>query len=101
LALWFSACSCCLLPQDLKKAIRDDPRYSKFSTSEKKCEKEFNAWLKDKVAKAREDYKQLLQVSLVFRLLCLFFHTNCDLGVVSQAELRIRSIEDMIRIRPR
>jgi hypothetical protein len=50
--------------QDLKKAIRDDPRYSKFSSSEKKCEKEFIAWLKDKTMKARDDYKQLLQVIL-------------------------------------
>jgi transcription elongation regulator 1 len=49
--------------QDLKKGIREDPRYTKFSSSEKKCEKEFIAWLKDKTMKARDDYKQLLQVS--------------------------------------
>jgi hypothetical protein len=49
--------------QDLKKGIREDPRYTKFSSSEKKCEKEFVAWLKDKTMKARDDYKQLLQVS--------------------------------------
>jgi hypothetical protein len=48
--------------QDLKKGIREDPRYTKFSSSEKKCEKEFIAWLKDKTMKARDDYKQLLQV---------------------------------------
>jgi hypothetical protein len=52
---------CCV--QDLKKGIREDPRYTKFSSSEKKCEKEFVAWLKDKTMKARDDYKQLLQVS--------------------------------------
>ncbi len=52
---------CCV--QDLKKGIREDPRYTKFSSSEKKCEKEFIAWLKDKTMKARDDYKQLLQVS--------------------------------------
>ncbi len=50
--------------QDLKKGIREDPRYTKFSSSEKKCEKEFIAWLKDKTMKARDDYKQLLQVRL-------------------------------------
>jgi hypothetical protein len=50
--------------QDLKKGIREDPRYTKFSSSEKKCEKEFVAWLKDKTMKARDDYKQLLQVRL-------------------------------------
>ena len=47
--------------QDTKKVIKDDPRYSKFSTSDKKCEKEFLAWLKDRVTGARGDYRQLLQ----------------------------------------
>lgn len=51
--------------RDLKKSIRDDPRYSKFSTSEKKCEKEFVAWLKDKTMQARDDYRQLLQETKV------------------------------------
>ena len=48
--------------QDIKKNIREDPRYNKFSSSEKKCEKEFYAWLKDKTQKAKDDYKKLLQV---------------------------------------
>merc|ERR1719239_1900256 len=32
---------------DIKKNIREDPRYNKFSSSEKKCEKEFYAWLQE------------------------------------------------------
>jgi len=47
--------------KDLKKDIQGDPRYTKFSSSEKKCEKEFVAWMKDKVSHARQDYRQLLQ----------------------------------------
>ena len=47
--------------QDIKKLIKEDPRYTKFSTSDKKCEKEFVAWLRDRVSKARGDYRQLLQ----------------------------------------
>ena len=50
------------LLKDVKKQIRDDPRYERYSTSEKKCEKEFYSWLKDKTAKARDEYKVLLQV---------------------------------------
>merc|ERR1719357_314462 len=46
--------------KDIKKNIRDDPRYSKFSSSDKKCEKEFGAWLKDRVHQARAQYRQLL-----------------------------------------
>merc|ERR1711962_908750 len=47
--------------KDIKKIIKEDPRYTKFSTSDKKCEKEFLAWVKDRVSNAREDYRQLLK----------------------------------------
>jgi len=47
--------------KDIKKNIKEDPRYAKFSSSDKKCEKEFLAWLKDRVSGARGDYRQLLQ----------------------------------------
>merc|ERR1712106_724162 len=46
--------------KDIKKNIRDDPRYSKFSSSDKKCEKEFSCWLRDRVHQARAQYRQLL-----------------------------------------
>merc|ERR1740131_754078 len=51
--------------KDVKKSIRDDPRFSKFSSSEKKCEKEFYNWIKEKTQKAREDYKNLLKETKV------------------------------------
>ena len=31
--------------KDIKKKINEDPRYTKFSSSDKKCEKEFNNWV--------------------------------------------------------
>merc|ERR1711971_469596 len=34
--------------KDIKKNIREDPRYTKFSSSDKKCEKEFSNWMRDK-----------------------------------------------------
>ncbi|KAM7284219.1 hypothetical protein ISCGN_001316 [Ixodes scapularis] len=45
----------------VKKMIRDDPRYSKFSSSERKCEKEFKEYLKDKMAAAKSDFRELLK----------------------------------------
>ena len=45
----------------MKKQIKDDPRYAKFSSSDRKCEKEFKEWLKDRVSLARSNYRQLLQ----------------------------------------
>jgi len=47
--------------KEVKKQIRDDPRYAKFSSSDRKCEKEFKEWLKDRVSGARSNYRQLLQ----------------------------------------
>ena len=45
----------------MKKQIKDAPRYAKFSSSDRKCEKEFKEWLKDRVSLARSNYRQLLQ----------------------------------------
>merc|ERR1719273_1300180 len=47
--------------KEVKKQIRDNPRYAKFSSSDRKCEKEFKEWLKDRVSGARSNYRQLLQ----------------------------------------
>merc|ERR1719433_792578 len=46
--------------KDIKKKIVEDPRYNKFSSSDKKCEKEFNSWIRDRIQAARNEYKQLL-----------------------------------------
>ena len=34
--------------KDIKKLIKDDPRYSRYSSSDRKCEKQFNEYLKDR-----------------------------------------------------
>lgn len=47
--------------KEVKKMIRDDPRYAKFSSSERKCEKEFKEYLKDKMAAAKSDFRELLK----------------------------------------
>ncbi|EEC01225.1 transcription elongation regulator, putative, partial [Ixodes scapularis] len=47
--------------KEASKMIRDDPRYSKFSSSERKCEKEFKEYLKDKMAAAKSDFRELLK----------------------------------------
>ncbi len=32
--------------KEIKKLVRDDPRYSKYSSSDRKCEKQFNEYMK-------------------------------------------------------
>lgn len=49
--------------KDLKKELKDDPRYTKFSSSDKKCEREFREYLKDKLVAAKADFRELLKVS--------------------------------------
>lgn len=48
--------------KDLKKELKDDPRYTKFSSSDKKCEREFREYLKDKLVAAKADFRELLKV---------------------------------------
>jgi len=47
--------------KEIKKLIKDDPRYIKFSSSDRKCEKAFNEYLKDKMSRAKNAFKELLQ----------------------------------------
>ncbi|GIX95506.1 transcription elongation regulator 1 [Caerostris extrusa] len=47
--------------KEIKKFIKDDPRCSKFSTSDRKCEKEFKEFLKDKSIAAKADFRELLK----------------------------------------
>lgn len=76
--------------KDIKKLLKDDPRYLKFSSSDRvgnhriqfmfsekfiilysifcilsqKCEKEFKEYIKDKLVAAKADFRELLQVCL-------------------------------------
>lgn len=46
--------------KEIKKLIKDDPRYAKYSSSDRKCEKQFNEFLKDKASTAKIAFKELL-----------------------------------------
>ena len=67
--------------REIKKLIKEDPRfvilfcnqaktiltyfwsslrYSKYSSSDRKCEKQFNEFLKDLMSKAKSDFRELL-----------------------------------------
>ncbi|EDO43130.1 predicted protein [Nematostella vectensis] len=47
--------------RSIKKIIRDDPRYSKFSSHDRKREAEFTDYLQDKQSSAKVDFRQLLK----------------------------------------
>lgn len=45
--------------KDVKKQIRDDPRYQKYNSNDK-CEREFRDYLKDKTIEAKTAFRELL-----------------------------------------
>ncbi|ODN01142.1 Transcription elongation regulator 1 [Orchesella cincta] len=47
--------------KDMRKKIKDDPRYVKFSSSERKCEREFEVYLKDKSSSMKSEFRELLK----------------------------------------
>lgn len=47
--------------RDIKRIIREDPRYIKFSSSERRCEREFRDYVKKKRVAAVESFRQLLR----------------------------------------
>ncbi|XP_067657663.1 transcription elongation regulator 1-like [Haliotis asinina] len=47
--------------KETKKLIKEDPRYSKFSSSDRKREKEFNEYMHEKFVQAKSDFRELLK----------------------------------------
>ncbi|RWS06816.1 hypothetical protein B4U79_04823 [Dinothrombium tinctorium] len=47
--------------RDIRRIIKEDPRYPKFSSSERKCEREFREYMKDKLASAKSEFRDLLK----------------------------------------
>lgn len=47
--------------RDIRRCIKDDPRYTKFSTSDRKCEREFRDYMKDKLTQAKNQFRELLK----------------------------------------
>jgi transcription elongation regulator 1 len=47
--------------KEVRRKIKEDQRYTKFSSSDSKCEKEFHKYLKDKTSKAIGEFRELLK----------------------------------------
>ncbi|KAG5681050.1 hypothetical protein PVAND_010516 [Polypedilum vanderplanki] len=74
--------------KDIKKIIRDDPRYIKFGNSDK-CEREFREYLRDKSSSAKTSFKELL-------LECkLINHKSYD--TYKENHNHLKEIEDILK----
>ncbi|KAH7641478.1 transcription elongation regulator 1-like [Dermatophagoides farinae] len=47
--------------KEVRRLIKDDSRYLKFSTSDRKCEREYHEYVKERLSTAKNNFKQLLQ----------------------------------------
>ncbi|XP_048523835.1 transcription elongation regulator 1-like [Dendroctonus ponderosae] len=74
--------------KEIKKLIRDDPRYTKFSSSER-CEREFKDYLKDKLLTAKNQFKELLQETKLI--------THKSLTLLRENQNHMQEIEDILK----
>lgn len=74
--------------KDVKKQIRDDPRYLKYSSSEK-CEREFREYIRDKTTEAKAAFKELLQECKLI--------TYKSFETVKENPLHLKEIEDILK----
>jgi transcription elongation regulator 1 len=47
--------------REIRRVIKEDSRYTKFSSSDRKCEREFKDYMKDKLANAKSEFRELLK----------------------------------------
>lgn len=74
--------------RDVKRQIRDDPRYLKYNSSEK-CEREFRDYIKDKTVEAKSAFRELL-------LECKMI-THKSLETVQENAQHLREIEEILK----
>lgn len=75
--------------KDIKKLLKDDPRYLKFSSSDRKCEKEFKEYIKDKLVAAKADFRELLQETKLI--------TDKTFKKVQENSSHLAEIEEILR----
>uniref|UniRef100_A0A0B7AFR5 FF domain-containing protein n=1 Tax=Arion vulgaris TaxID=1028688 RepID=A0A0B7AFR5_9EUPU len=74
--------------KEVKKQIRDDQRYSRFSSSDRKREKEFTDFMHEKFVNAKSDFRELLRETKVI--------TYKTKKIVDENEGHLDDIEKML-----
>ncbi|XP_056630036.1 transcription elongation regulator 1 [Diorhabda sublineata] len=74
--------------KEIKKIIKDDPRYTKFTSSER-CEREFKDYLKDKLILAKGQFKELLHETKLI--------THKSLQTLRENQTHMQEIEDILK----
>lgn len=75
--------------KDIKKLIREDPRYLKYNNSEK-CEREFREYMVDKTIMAKIDLKELLKECKLI--------THKSMELVKENPNHLNEIQDILKM---
>lgn len=75
--------------KDIKKLIKDDPRYLKYNNSDK-CEREFRDYMVDKTISAKVDLKELLKECKLI--------THKSIELVKDNPNHLKEIEDILKM---
>ena len=76
--------------RDARRKIKDDPRYEKFSSSDKRREREFDNWKETAYMRVKHNFKELLKET---RLI-----TNKSFSMVKQSEHHMHDIEEVLKV---
>ncbi|XP_063709217.1 transcription elongation regulator 1 isoform X2 [Culicoides brevitarsis] len=74
--------------KEIKRLIRDDPRYLKFNSSEK-CEREFRDYVKDKTMLAKTSFRELLSETKLI--------THKSYEMVRENPNHLKEIEEILK----
>ncbi|XP_044737437.1 transcription elongation regulator 1 [Chrysoperla carnea] len=75
--------------KDIKKLIKEDSRYIKFSSSSERCEREFKDYIKDKLITAKGEFRELLQETKLI--------THRSLTTLHENEQHMNEIEEILK----
>ncbi|ESO09267.1 hypothetical protein HELRODRAFT_156427 [Helobdella robusta] len=75
--------------KEIKKLVKDDPRYKKFSSSDRKREREFDDYMLEKMNQAKSDLRELLKETKTI--------TYKSLKHVEESEQSLKDIENLLK----
>ncbi|ELT91022.1 hypothetical protein CAPTEDRAFT_223762 [Capitella teleta] len=75
--------------KEVKRQIKEDPRYSKFSSSDRKREAEFNIYMHEKLLLAKSDFRELLKETKLI--------THKSRKLLEESDQHFKDIENVLQ----
>ncbi|XP_075262785.1 transcription elongation regulator 1-like [Convolutriloba macropyga] len=75
--------------RDARRKVKEDPRYEKFSSSDRRREREYEAWKETAYMRAKHNFKDLLKETRMI--------THKSFSMVRQSEQHMHDIEEILK----